>query len=132
MQRRYASPPCSMPEIETGPHTLAWKRVYDLPAPDDGLRVFIDRLWPRGIRKEDLPYDAWWKDLAPGTELRQWFDHDAARWDEFRARYAAELARQPYALAKLREALKHSPVTLLSATRADRPNHAAALLQIVA
>lgn len=121
-----------MPEIATGPHLLCWKRVYDPPAPGDGLRVLIDRLWPRGIRTADLACDAWWKNLAPSMELRDWFGHDPARWDEFCARYAAELSENPDALAKLRESLKHGPVTLLSATRADLLNHADALLQIVA
>jgi uncharacterized protein YeaO (DUF488 family) len=81
-----------MPEIETDLHVLSSKRVYDSPSPGDGLRVLIDRFWPRGVRKEDLRFDEWWKDIAPSTVLRKWFGHDPARWDEFRVCYAAELA----------------------------------------
>lgn len=130
--RTLASPACSMPEIETGSHALAWKRVHDPPAPDDGLRVLVDRLWPRRGRKNDRSADAWWKDLAPSTGLRKWFGHDPARWDEFRRRYAAELTGCPLALATLRDALQHGPVTLLTATKNLRCNHAVALLEIIA
>jgi uncharacterized protein YeaO (DUF488 family) len=120
-----------MPEIEAGPHALSWKRVYDPAEPVDGLRVLIDRLWPRGIRKQDLSYDAWWKDLAPSAELRKWFAHDSARWDDFRRLYAAELVGRKETLASLREALLHGPVTLLTATKDSHFNHAVALLEIV-
>jgi uncharacterized protein YeaO (DUF488 family) len=131
MPRRYASPACSMPEIETAPHPLSWKRVYDQPTPGDGRRVLIDRLWPRGIRKQDLTFDEWWKDLAPSTELRKWFGHDPARWEEFRHRYAAELAARPQALVCLREALQRGPVTLLTASRNEHCNHAVALMEVI-
>lgn len=67
------------------------KRAYDEPGPEDGLRVLIDRLWPRGISKENLKHDLWLKDLAPSTELRQWFGHKPERWDEFRQKYTDEL-----------------------------------------
>jgi uncharacterized protein YeaO (DUF488 family) len=120
-----------MPEIETGPHALSWKRVYDPAEPVDGLRVLIDRLWPRGIRKQDLTYDAWWKDLAPSAELRKWFTHDPERWDDFRRRYALELAERPEALAFLREALSHGTLTLLTASKHPRCNHALALMEII-
>jgi uncharacterized protein YeaO (DUF488 family) len=87
-----------MPKIETEPHSLSWKRVYDQPTPRDGMRVLIDRLWPRGVHKQDLTLNGWWKDLAPRTELRKWFGHDPARWDEFRLRYAAGFAARPHLL----------------------------------
>jgi uncharacterized protein YeaO (DUF488 family) len=128
--RRYASPACTMPEIETSPHALCLKRVYDPAAPGDGLRVLIDRLWPRGIRREDLSFDEWWKDLAPSAGLRKWFGHDPVRWDEFRRRYAAEFAERPQALDALRDALRKGPVTLLTASRNPHCNHALALLEI--
>lgn len=127
--RSYASPACSMPEIETGPHALGWKRVYDPPAPGDGLRVLIDRLWPRGLRKTDLAAGTWWKDLAPSADLRKWFGHDPARWDEFRRRYAAELAEREETSDALRAALAQGPVTLLTASRDPLHNHAVALIE---
>jgi uncharacterized protein YeaO (DUF488 family) len=67
------------------------KRAYDPPAKSDGYRVLVDRVWPRGVRKEDLQLDEWAKELAPSTKLRQWFGHDPERWDEFRKRYESEL-----------------------------------------
>ena len=79
------------------------KRAYEAPMPEDGARILIDRLWPRGVKKEALLLAEWAKPLAPSTELRQWFNHDPALWDEFRRRYAAELRQQPQAWAQLRE-----------------------------
>ena len=72
--------------------TIVFKRAYEKPARGDGIRILVDRLWPRGIKKEDLRLDAWAKALAPSTELRKWFAHDEAKWPEFRKRYRAELA----------------------------------------
>ena len=69
------------------------KRVYEPAAPEDGVRVLVDRLWPRGLRKADAPIDRWMKDIAPSTQLRQWFGHDPERWPEFRRRYTRELQR---------------------------------------
>ncbi len=69
------------------------KRIYESPASDDGFRVLVERLWPRGLAKEAAAFDEWMKDIAPSTELRQWFGHDPARWDEFRQRYAEEVHR---------------------------------------
>jgi uncharacterized protein YeaO (DUF488 family) len=66
------------------------KRAYEKRSPDDGSRFLVERLWPRGVRKADLPLDGWLKDVAPSTELRQWFAHDPAKWPEFRTRYLAE------------------------------------------
>jgi uncharacterized protein YeaO (DUF488 family) len=71
------------------------KRAYEPPAADDGTRVLVDRLWPRGVAKADAALDLWAKDLAPSTELRRWFGHDPARWREFRKRYAEEVGRHP-------------------------------------
>ncbi len=71
------------------------KRVREPKARGDGYRVLVERLWPRGVRKEDLPLDAWEKDVAPSTELRKWFAHDPEKWEEFRRRYRAELRRAP-------------------------------------
>lgn len=95
------------------------RRVYDEPSPEDGARVLVDRVWPRGMRKEAARLDEWAKDAAPSAELRTWYRHDPAKFDEFRRRYTAELA-QPgakEALARLRALAADRPVTLLTATR---------------
>jgi uncharacterized protein YeaO (DUF488 family) len=95
------------------------RRVYEAPSPEDGARVLVDRIWPRGLRKVAARLDDWAKDVAPSTELRTWYHHDPAKFDEFRRRYTAELA-QPgprEALARLRALARDKPVTLLTATR---------------
>lgn len=98
------------------------KRAYDEPSSDDGARVLVDRLWPRGLSKARAHLDEWCKGVAPSTELRQWYGHDPARFDEFADRYRTEL-REPEraaALAELRELAAAGPVTLLTAAkRAD-------------
>ena len=68
------------------------KRAYEPPSPEDGLRILVDRLWPRGLRKADAAIDRWLKDIAPSTELRHWFGHEPTRWEEFRRRYRSELS----------------------------------------
>jgi uncharacterized protein YeaO (DUF488 family) len=95
------------------------RRVYDEPSPEDGARVLVDRIWPRGLRKDAARLDDWAKDVAPSTELRTWYHHDPAKFDEFRRRYTAELAQPgPHeALARLRALARGKPVTLLTATR---------------
>ena len=102
-------------------------RVYapaDWPA---GHRVLVDRLWPRGVKKEALLLAEWAKPLAPSTELRQWFNHDPALWDEFRRRYAAELRQQPEAWAQLRERARHGVVTLVYSAHDEAVNNAVAM-----
>jgi uncharacterized protein YeaO (DUF488 family) len=89
------------------------KRAYETPARGDGRRILVERLWPRGVKKEALAADAWMKDVAPSTELRQWFGHRPDRWDEFRRRYREELDANPDAWAPLLEADKQGTVTLL-------------------
>lgn len=95
------------------------KRVYDEPAADDGTRVLVDRLWPRGISKERAHIDLWLKEVAPSRELRSWFGHDPEKFAEFRRRYEAELAsgEAQQALNKLRELVRQGPVTLIFAAR---------------
>lgn len=95
------------------------KRVYDAPDSDDGTRVLIDRLWPRGISKERAQIDLWLKDIAPSQDLRTWFGHDPEKFAEFRRRYEAELASGvPHeALMRLRELAQHGPLTLIFAAR---------------
>ena len=103
------------------------KRAYDPPTADDGYRILIDRLWPRGVRKADAAIDQWAKDLAPSTELRLWFGHDPASWEEFRRRYAQELALQKEAIQALREQARNDPITLVYAAKDERCNNAVAL-----
>jgi uncharacterized protein YeaO (DUF488 family) len=93
------------------------KRAYDPPARGDGRRFLVERLWPRGVRKEDLHVEAWLKDVAPSTELRRWFAHDVERWDDFRRRYTEELRANPEAWAALLDAARRGTVTLVYAAR---------------
>ena len=109
---------------------LRIRRAYDPPAPDDGCRVLIDRLWPRGLKRENAGVDHWLRELAPSNELRKWFGHDPERWDEFRRRYADEL-RSPAAapaLGELRGLIAAHPVlTLVYGARDTTHNNAEAL-----
>ena len=100
------------------------KRVYDPSNADDGLRVLVDRLWPRGVKKADAAVDVWAKDLAPSTELRQWFNHDEDRFEEFAHRYRAELDSDELSLEPVMAATDHGVVTLLYAARNPTCNHA--------
>jgi uncharacterized protein YeaO (DUF488 family) len=113
--------------------TLRKKRVYEPPADDDGYRVLIDRLWPRGLRKEAAHVDAWLKDLAPSDELRRWFNHDPERFAQFRARYQAELRVAP-AAALVRELAGRSTngtVTLVYAAKDEEHNNAVVLASVI-
>jgi uncharacterized protein YeaO (DUF488 family) len=103
------------------------KRVYDPPSAADGARILVDRLWPRGLRKESARLTLWLKDIAPTPALRRWFDHDPARWSEFNRRYRAELSGNAAAVATLAEILKTEPVTLLYAAHDEEHNHARVL-----
>ena len=104
------------------------KRVYLSPAPADGCRVLVDRLWPRGLTRERAGVDYWFADLAPSSRLRRWFAHDPAKWPEFGHRYRTELAANEAALAPLRALLTtETTVTLLFAARDESRNNAAVL-----
>ncbi len=104
------------------------RRVYDPPAPDDGYRVLVDRLWPRGVAKARAALDEWDKDVAPSPDLRTWWNHDPARLAEFAARYRAELDHDPAAVdALMSRLLDHPRVTLLYAAHDPQVNHAAVL-----
>ena len=103
------------------------KRVYEQASAADGRRFLVERLWPRGIRKEALPLETWLKDAAPSDELRRWFGHDPAKWSEFRRRYFAELKDQPQATQFLLEAARRGPVSLLYSAHDSEHNNAVAL-----
>lgn len=103
------------------------ERVYENPDPRDGARFLVERLWPRGMRKEDLPLDGWLKDVAPSTDLRRWFAHDPAKWEEFKRRYFAELDDYPAAWQPLAQAARHGNLTLLYSARDTQHNNAVAL-----
>lgn len=106
---------------------FAVKRVYEPAAPDDGYRVLVDRLWPRGLEKEHAAIDLWAKELAPSTVLRQWFGHDPARWEGFRHRYAGELDGAAEYWRPLLARAAHHRVTLLYGARDEAHNNAVAL-----
>jgi uncharacterized protein YeaO (DUF488 family) len=108
------------------------KRVYEPPAPSDGARFLVERLWPRGMKKEALHLDGWLKEVAPSDALRRWFGHDPARWDEFVRRYRAELDAHPEAWQPLLEAALHGTVTLLFSARDEVHNNAVALQHYLA
>lgn len=110
-----------------GSGAIAIKRAYDVLGPHDGLRILVDRLWPRGVSKSTLKLDAWPRDLTPSTELRKWYGHDPERFAEFRKRYNAELAEHKGELAALRATLKGKIATLLTATRDLDISHAVVL-----
>jgi uncharacterized protein YeaO (DUF488 family) len=103
------------------------KRVYEEPSPKDGFRVLVDRLWPRGLSKERAAVDLWLKEAAPSPELRKWFDHDPARWQQFQQRYRAELRDKKDALKLLKQKSKEGTVTLVYAARDEEHNGAVAL-----
>jgi uncharacterized protein YeaO (DUF488 family) len=110
------------------------KRVYEAASPDDGYRVLVERLWPRGVSKEKAHLDAWAKAIAPSDALRRWYEHDPAKWEEFRRRYKEELsAPEPQRLlADLAERARNGTVTLVYASKAGDISNAAALQQFLA
>lgn len=107
------------------------KRAYEPASPEDGERILIDRLWPRGVPKDAAKLDRWAKELAPSTELRKWFGHAPERWTEFRRRYTAELARHPDQLRKLVELARAGAVTLVYAAKDEQHNDAVVLKELI-
>lgn len=107
--------------------TIKLKSAYEPAAEDDGLRILVDRLWPRGISKERLGAEYWAKDIAPSNELRKWYAHDPEKWDEFRERYAAELDANPDGVQVLRSHLKAPVVTFVYSSKEHHLNNAVAL-----
>jgi uncharacterized protein YeaO (DUF488 family) len=103
------------------------QRTYDPPQPDGGARFLVDRLWPRGVKKEALRLDGWLKDVAPSDDLRRWFGHDPDKWQEFRRRYFAELDGKPTAWQPILDAARRGNVTLLYSAKDTAHNNAVAL-----
>jgi uncharacterized protein YeaO (DUF488 family) len=107
------------------------KRAYTPSSAEDGVRVLVDRLWPRGLRKSEAAIDRWLKDVAPSTELRRWFGHDPSRWDEFQRRYKAELAHKPELLDELRAIARDKTLTLVFAAGDELHNEAVVLRDLL-
>jgi uncharacterized protein YeaO (DUF488 family) len=107
------------------------KRAYEPAGPDDGTRILVDRLWPRGLSKAEAAVDRWLKEIAPSTELRQWFGHDPARWPEFRRRYTEELRQHAAVLDEVRALAREDTVTLVYGARDETHNDAVALKDVL-
>ncbi len=107
------------------------KRAYEEPSGEDGERILVERLWPRGVSKDKAHIDEWLKDVAPSTELRQWFGHDPARWEEFRNRYWSELSSNPRPVDELKTKASHETVTLVYAAKDEEHNGALALKEFL-
>lgn len=103
------------------------KRAYEPPASDDGIRVLIDRLWPRGVKKANAAIDEWMKEIAPSTELRKWFGHDPERWPEFRRRYKSEIRQHAELFDRLRNLAQHGRITLVFSAHDEIHNDAVVL-----
>ncbi len=100
------------------------KRAYESPEPEDGHRILVERLWPRGVTKEEAALDAWVKDVAPSAELRKWYAHDPEKWPEFQRRYRTELEANPEAVDAVRHAIGRGPATFVYAARDEERNSA--------
>lgn len=107
------------------------KRVYNPASPDDGKRILIDRLWPRGIKKEHTKIDGWLKEIAPSNELRKWFAHDPAKWQDFKKRYINELKKKNEIVQELRAEAKKGMITLLFAAKDVEHNNAVVLKELI-
>ena len=107
------------------------KRVYDPVSPGDGKRILVDRLWPRGIKKEDAAIDEWLKDIAPSNELRKWYAHDPAKWGKFKKRYKGELKDKTGIVDRLRQEAKKQTITLLYSSKVTEINNAVALKEFI-
>lgn len=111
---------------------IALKRIYDQAEEEDGTRILVDRLWPRGVKKEEASLDGWWKSLAPSDELRKWFGHDPDKWSEFKKRYRKELQDHRSEAAELLEGIdKRKKVTFLYGAKDETHNQAVVLREFV-
>jgi len=107
------------------------KRVYEKPSDEDGKRILVERLWPRGLKKEKGKIDEWLKDVAPSTELREWYSHDPAKWPEFKKRYLKELEAKKDFVLKLAKEAKESKVTFVFGSKEEKLNNANALKEYI-
>jgi len=107
------------------------KRIYDPVSPDDGKRILVDRLWPRGIKKDKTVIDEWLKDIAPSDELRRWFSHDPSKWYEFKKKYIKELRSKPELIERLKKETKKEKVTLLFSAKDVEHNNAVVLKEVL-
>jgi uncharacterized protein YeaO (DUF488 family) len=107
------------------------KRIYDLPRPDDGLRILVDRLWPRGVSKQSAAVDRWLREIAPSDSLRKWYGHEPQRWTEFRRRYREELRAQRALVSDLRKLARRRRITLLFAAHDEKHNNAVVLRELL-
>ncbi len=103
------------------------KRIYDPPQKDDGTRILVDHLWPRGIRKEEAKIDYWAKNIAPSSELRKWFNHDPEKWQEFKRKYFIELSKEPQEIEKIKQNLKSGDIALIYSAKDELNNNAVVL-----
>jgi uncharacterized protein YeaO (DUF488 family) len=110
---------------------LKIKHVYDEPEAGDGKRILVDRLWPRGLAKEQAKVDFWLKEVAPSNELRKWFAHDPAKWEDFKRRYRAELKDESGRLTELKQTIGKGPATLLYGAKDEKHNNAIVLLELL-
>ena len=107
------------------------KRVYEEPGPEDGVRILVERLWPRGLTRDRAAVDLWLKELAPSSELRKWYGHDPAKWEQFCERYWAELTQQEELVRTLQQKSEEGTVTLVYAARDEHRNSAVALKRFI-
>ena len=107
------------------------KRVYDTPSKEDGYRILVDRLWPRGLSKENAKLDLWLKEIGPSDDLRKWFAHDPSKWEEFKKRYAEELEARKELIQEIEQVAKKGQVTLLYSAKDTEHNNAVALKAIL-
>jgi uncharacterized protein YeaO (DUF488 family) len=108
-------------------NTVRLRRIYEPPSKDDGTRILVERLWPRGVSKEKAAIDLWLKDIAPSPPLRKWYSHDTSKWDEFRRRYRAEIEHNSDVLRDLKQRLEDGPVTFVYAAKDELHNSALVL-----
>ena len=107
------------------------KRVYEPASKDDGYRVLVDRLWPRGMKKEEVEFDLWLREVAPSNSLRKWYGHDPERWEEFKKRYARELEDKKELVEQIESKAKDEKVTLLFSSKEEHNNNAQALKEYI-
>jgi len=110
---------------------ISLKRVYEKPSPEDGKRILVERLWPRGLKKEEAHVDEWLRDLAPSNELRKWYGHNPAKWSQFKEKYWKELAKKQDVASKLARECREKKVTFVFAAKEQQYNNAVALKEFI-